>query len=52
MVQQFGSDFKITDWVRVSRRLVDEPDIDAGNSTLKRITALNLTGEVSEGKQG
>ena len=48
VVQQFGSDFKITDWVRVSRSMVDEPDIDAGNSTLKRITALNLTGEVSE----
>lgn len=47
VIQQFGKEFKITDWVRVSRDVTDEPDIDAGNSTLKRLVALNLTGEVS-----
>lgn len=48
VIQQFGDSFKITDWVRISRSMVDEPDIDSGNSTLKRLTALNLTGEVSD----
>ena len=48
VIQQFGKQFKITDWVRVSRDVTDEPDIDAGNSTLKRLVALNLTGEVSD----
>jgi AAA ATPase containing von willebrand factor type A (VWA) domain-like len=48
VVQQIGNEFKITDWVRVSRDVTDEPDIDSGNSTLKRLVALNLTGEVSE----
>ncbi len=48
VIQQFGKEFKITDWVRVSRDVTDEPDIDTGNSTLKRLVALNLTGEVSD----
>ena len=48
VIQQFGKEFKITDWVRVSRDVTDEPDIDYGNSTLKRLVALNLTGEVSD----
>lgn len=48
VIQQFGDKFKITDWVRISRKTVDEPDIDSGNSTLKRMTALNLTGKISD----
>lgn len=48
VIQQFGKEFKITDLVRVSRDVTDEPDIDSGNSTLKRLVALNLTGEVSD----
>ena len=48
VIQQFGKEFKITDWVRISRDVTDEPDIDTGNSTLKRLVALNLTGEVSD----
>lgn len=48
VIQQEGTEFKITDWVRISRTTVDEPDIDADNSSLKRLVALNLAGEVSD----
>lgn len=47
-VEQNGTDFQITDWVRMSRKTSEEPDIDVDSSTLKRLIALNLTGEVSD----
>lgn len=48
VVEQYGSRFKITDWVRISRDTVREPDIDVDNSAIKRLVALNLSGEVSD----
>lgn len=48
VVEQDGSRFKITDWVRISRDTVREPDIDVDNSAIKRLVALNLSGEVSD----
>lgn len=48
VVQQYGQDFKISDWVRISRTVTKEPDIDTGNSAMKRLVALNLTGEVRD----
>ena len=48
VIQQDGTKFNIIDWVRLSRSLIEEPDIDVNNSTIKRLVALNLTGEVNE----
>ena len=48
MVQQLASKFIITDWVKVSRKLAVEPEIDPDTATLKRLVALNLSGDVSD----
>lgn len=48
VVQQLASKFIITDWVKVSRKLAVEPEIDPDTATLKRLVALNLSGDVSD----
>lgn len=48
VVQQQGVKFYITDMLRTSRELVKEPAINPDNATLKRLVALNLSGEVTD----
>ena len=48
VVQQINNDFIITDWMTMSHQMVVEPDIDPDASNLKRITALGLTGDVTD----
>lgn len=48
VIKQVGGDFKVTDLLRTSRELLEHPDIDKGNTTAKRLIALNLAGEVGD----
>lgn len=48
VIQQRGDKFVITDELRMSRRLVEEPEIYPDSATEKRLVALNLSGEVSD----
>lgn len=51
VIQQKGKDFVITDKVRTSRQLIDEPSINPDSSVLKRLVALNLSGDVDKKQQ-
>lgn len=48
VVQQQDTEFIITDWLRVSRTLVNEPAINPESNTQKRLIALNLSGTISD----
>ena len=48
VIQQKGKEFVITDTLRTSRTLVDEPSIEPDSATEKRLVALGLAGEVQE----
>lgn len=48
VIQQKGSDFIITDQIRISRTLTEEPSINPDSSITKRLVALNLSGEVAD----
>lgn len=48
VIQQQGVDFYITDMLRTSRELVKEPAINPDDAILKRLVALNLSGEVTD----
>lgn len=47
-IQQQDDEFVITDWLRVSRTLKIEPQINPDTNTQKRLIALNLAGEISD----
>lgn len=47
-IQQLGTEFIITDTVRMARQMTKEPSINPESSVNKRLIALNLAGEVSE----
>lgn len=49
VVQQDGTQFRINDMVLVSRQLERIPDPNADDSITRRLTSLNLSGEVPEG---
>lgn len=48
VIQQRGTDFIITDQMRVNRKLVKEPAINPDASALKRLVSLNLSGSVTD----
>lgn len=48
VIEQKGSEFVITDWMTMTRQLVNEPDINPDSSTAKRVVSLGLTGSVSD----
>lgn len=48
VIQQRGSEFIITDQIRISRTLTSEPSINPDSSIIKRLVALNLAGEVND----
>lgn len=48
VIQQQGTEFKIIDWCRVTRDVVNEAPIDPDSTTLKRLVALNLAGEIPD----
>ena len=48
VIRQTGTDFKINDMVLVSRELTRIPDPDADDAIKRRLTSLNLSGEVPE----
>lgn len=48
VIRQDGIEFKINDYVLANRELLTQPDIDADESTERRLVALNLSGEISE----
>lgn len=48
VVQQQGNEFKIIDWIRISRNVVSEPSINPDSTIQKRLVALNLAGEIPE----
>jgi hypothetical protein len=48
VIQQENTEFHITDYVMTSMSMEKEPQIDMDNTILKRLAALNLTGEVSD----
>ena len=48
VIQQKGSQFIITDQIRISRQLTNEPSINPDSSIVKRLVALNLAGDVSD----
>lgn len=48
VVRQNGTSFQITDWLPISKKIDTEPDIDVENSSIKRLVAMNLSGEVSD----
>lgn len=48
VVQQENTEFHITDYVMTSMTMEKEPQINMENTILKRLAALNLTGEVTE----
>lgn len=47
-IQQQNQKFIITDWIRVSRKTTQEPAINPDSNAKKRLTALNLAGEVND----
>lgn len=52
VVEQFGKEFVITDWITMTRQMQTEPDINPDSAVAKRLIALNLAGEVgSETKE-
>lgn len=48
VVQQEDTEFHITDYLVTSMEMVSEPEIDTESTILKRLAALNLTGEVTD----
>lgn len=48
VVQQEGAEFHITDYVITDMNMVVEPQIDVDSTIMKRLAALNLTGEVTD----
>lgn len=48
VIRQDGLDFKINDYVLVSRNLESMPTPDGDASIVRRLTALNLSGEVTD----
>lgn len=48
VVQQEDTEFHITDYLITDMEMVKEPEIDTESTILKRLSALNLTGEVTE----
>lgn len=52
VVQQQGDKFVISDMIRMARTTEVEPLINPDTATAKRLTALNLSGEVAEGDKG
>lgn len=48
VVQQEGTEFHITDYIITDMNMVTEPQISADSTIMKRLAALNLTGEVTE----
>lgn len=48
VIRQQGTNFRINDMVWVSRELERIPEPDADNSIIRRLTSLNLSGEVGE----
>lgn len=48
VVQQQGTGFKIIDWCRISREMSHEAPINPDSTTIKRLVALNLAGEIPE----
>lgn len=48
VIEQDGSQYKVTDWMIMNRQLEVEPDINPDAATAKRVVALGLTGEVPE----
>jgi hypothetical protein len=48
VIQQQGTNFVISDMVRVSREMASEPPINPDSAVEKRLVALNLAGEVSD----
>ena len=47
-VEQVGTNFYITDDILMNRKMVKEPNINEDSAIIKRLVALNLSGEVSE----
>lgn len=53
VMQQVDTEFHITDYVRTEMFMQKEPQIDTDSTILKRLAALNLSGEVTdEAKHG
>lgn len=48
-VEQDNSNFIITDWQLINRTLQKEPDIEPDSLRLKRLIALNLSGDIEDG---
>ena len=48
VVQQEDTEFHITDYVVTKMEMTKEPQIDVESTILKRLAALNLTGEVTD----
>ena len=48
VIQQQGTEFKIIDWCRISRDVVNEAPIDPDSTTIKRLVALNLAGTIPD----
>lgn len=48
VVEQIDTKFVISDYMLMSRNMIKEPSIQPDTSILKRLIALNLTGEIPE----
>lgn len=48
VIQQQGDKFVISDQIRISRELVREPDLNPDTAIVKRLVALNLSGDIED----
>lgn len=48
VIQQQGNEFKIIDYLLVSRQMASEPPINPDSTIQKRLVALNLAGEIPD----